>query len=94
MVCLCVLFISHAQSIVIIDQNNLQPISGVKALLTSDNSSILGISDANGNLILPSKKDYGKLSISFEHTNYHTKVLSFNEIKQNRGGYSVLRTFR
>jgi hemoglobin/transferrin/lactoferrin receptor protein len=90
MVCLCVLFISHAQSIVIIDQNNLQPISGVKALLTSDNSSILGISDANGNLILPSKKDYGKLSISFEHTNYHTKVLSFNEIKQNN--YNVFLT--
>jgi hypothetical protein len=58
MVCLCVLLISQAQSIVIIDQNNLQPISGVKALLTSDNSSILGISDANGTLLLPSK-DYG-----------------------------------
>ncbi len=82
MVCLCAIFISHAQSIVIIDQINLQPISGVKVLLISDNVSILGISDANGILVL-SSKNYVKQTFSFIHPNYHTKELSFDEIKQN-----------
>jgi hemoglobin/transferrin/lactoferrin receptor protein len=87
MLCLCVNYFSHAQTITIIDQNSFQPIENVEVYKEGENSLFTKSNDAG---IIEIKGVSTNQKLVFIHPMYTKIVLTVDQLKSQKNGILTL----